>query len=170
MQTRTPGIAYPPLPLPETGRDDDMAAFQAWLQQAIPLAGELGITQMRREGGCLKWTLALAPSLNDKGTGFGGALAAQTTLAGWCWLTLWLRRRGLARSVVVAEASQRFVAPVAADYRLACSPTDNAAGAALAESLRTRGKGRITLRQTVYSGETRCLEASGRYVVLPAGN
>lgn len=167
---RTPGIAYPPLPLPETGRDDDMATFQDWLQKAIPLAGELGITDMRREGDCLHWSLALAPGLNDKGTGFGGALAAQTTLAGWCWLTLWLRRRGLARSVVVAEASQRFVAPVTADYRLACFPADAAAGAALAQSLRAGGKGRITLRQTVFSGDTCCLDASGRYVVLPAEN
>ncbi|MDN6180494.1 MAG: thioesterase domain-containing protein [Halomonas subglaciescola] len=166
MTLRAPGAAYPALDLPQG--DDDLAAFQAWLYNAIPLAGELGITAMHWQGERLVWELAVAPSLNDKGTGFGGALAAQTTLAGWCWLTLWLRRRGVARSVVIAESSQRFLAPVTGDYRLECGPTEAQATASLSDYLRTRGKGRITLTQTVDCGATRCLEASGRYVVLPA--
>ncbi|WP_017429911.1 YiiD C-terminal domain-containing protein [Vreelandella jeotgali] len=168
MAERMPGIAYPPPPLPEPGGDDDLTAFQTWLEEAIPMAGELGIKAMHHQDEQLEWALALAPSLNDKGTGFGGALAAQTTLAGWCWLTLWLRRRGLVRSVVVAESSQRFTAPVTGDYRLTCTPADDDATRQLATSLDTRGKGQITLNQTLHCGETRCLEASGRYVVLPA--
>lgn len=169
MSLRTLGTAYPSLALP-AGKEDDLAAFQAWLHKAIPLASELGITDMHWQGERLVWTLAIAPSLNDKGTGFGGALAAQATLAGWCWLTLWLRRRGLARSVVVAEASQRFLAPVTGDYRLACGPAEDGAALGLAESLAARGKGHIALTQTVSCGTTCCLEARGRYAVLPAAN
>src|SRR5690554_7574798 len=90
---------------------------------------------MRRDGQRLVWQLALAPSLNDKGTGFGGALTAQTTLLGWCWTTLWLRRRGLARDVVVAKATQRFLAPVTGDYRLECEPEEEGGPERLAEQL-----------------------------------
>lgn len=146
-----------------------MADFLAWLGEAIPMVSSLGIREMTRDGDCLAWSLALAPSLNDKGTGFGGALAAQTTLLGWCWTTLWLRRRGLARDVVVAEATQRFLAPVTGDYRLTCEPEAGDGPSILAERLAQRGKGRIALVQRLWCGDTLCLEARGDYAVLPAG-
>ncbi|SDN60499.1 YiiD C-terminal domain-containing protein [Vreelandella arcis] len=165
--TRQVGVPHPRLPLPEG--QDDLVAFQQWLGEAIPMVGALGITQMARQGDVLTWQLALAPSLNDKGTGFGGALTAQTTLQGWCWVTLWLRERGLARDVVVAEASQRFHAPVTGDYRLVCAPRDPQGPDILAEKLTERGKGRITLDQRLYCGDKLCLDATGSYAVLPEG-
>lgn len=146
-----------------------MADFLAWLGEAIPMVSSLGIREMTRDGDCLAWSLSLAPSLNDKGTGFGGALAAQTTLLGWCWTTLWLRRRGLARDVVVAEATQRFLAPVTGDYCLTCEPEAGDGPSILAGRLAQRGKGRIALVQRLWCGDTLCLEARGDYAVLPAG-
>lgn len=146
-----------------------MGTFLTWLGEAIPMVSSLGIRAMYREEGKLSWDLDLAPSLNDKGTGFGGALAAQTTLLGWCWTTLWLRRHGLVRDVVVAEATQRFLAPVTGAYRLVCMPATEDATARLAERLELRGKGRISLRQQLWCDDTLCLEARGDYAVLPAG-
>ena len=160
------GKPHPRLPLPAEGREDDPQRFLAWLGEAIPLVEHLGIREMRRDGQRLVWQLALAPSLNDKGTGFGGALTAQTTLLGWCWTTLWLRRRGLARDVVVAEASQRFLAPVTGDYRLECTPEEEGGPARLVDQLAEKGRGRILLRQRLWCGETLCLEARGDYAVL----
>lgn len=168
-QPRQPGVPYPRLPLPET--QEDLAAFQRWLGEAIPMVGALGIQGMTqstaREGEALMWQLALSPNLNDKGTGFGGALTAQTTLQGWCWVTLWLRAQGRAQDVVVAEASQRFLAPVTSDYRIICAPSDSQGPEQLAEKLNARGRGSIALTQQLYCGDTLCLEASGRYAVLP---
>lgn len=160
------GTPYPPLALPAAGSEDDPVAFLAWLKDAIPLAGSLGISEMQREGERLSWTLALVPSLNDKGTGFGGALAAQTTLLGWCWVTLWLRRHGMARDVVVAEASQRFLAPVTGDYRLCCTSGSVDGPSQLGRQLNERGRGRIQLIQQLWCGDTLCLEATGSYAVL----
>ncbi|MFG6667948.1 YiiD C-terminal domain-containing protein [Halomonas sp. HNIBRBA4712] len=164
--SRKPGTAHPRLPLPEKGQDD-LDAFQRWLEEAIPMVAALGLQKMSQSNDHLAWELALAPSLNDKGTGFGGALTAQTTLLGWCWVTLWLRKRGLARDVVVAEASQRFLAPVTDDYRLVCQPADPNGPEALAARLESRGKGRIALVQTLYCRDVVCLEATGTYAVLP---
>jgi len=163
------GVPHPRPPLPAAGSEDDMTAFLAWLGEAIPMVPALGIREMTRDGDGLAWSLSLTPSLNDKGTGFGGALAAQTTLLGWCWTTLWLRRHGLARDVVVAEASQRFLAPVTGDYRLTCEPEAADGPEALAERLAQRGKGRIALVQRLWCGDTLCLEARGDYAVLPDG-
>lgn len=162
---RQAGVSYPRLPLAEGA--DDLVAFQQWLGEAIPMVGALGITQMVRQGDTLTWQLALQPSLNDKGTGFGGALTAQTTLQGWCWVTLWLREQGRAQDVVVAEASQRFHAPVTGDYRLVCTPSEPQGPDALNSKLNERGRGRITLEQKLYCGDTLCLDATGSYVVLP---
>lgn len=164
--SRKPGVPYPRLALPE-GRPEDLVAFQQWLSDAIPMVSVLGINEVTREGDALTWQLALAPNLNDKGTGFGGALTAQTTLQGWCWVTLWLRERGIARDVVVAEATQRFLAPITGDYRLVCTPAEPAAPTQLASKLAERGKGRIALIHQLYCGDTLCLEASGSYAVLP---
>ncbi|MBA2779474.1 YiiD C-terminal domain-containing protein [Billgrantia kenyensis] len=162
------GIPHPRLPLPEPGRRDEPQAFLDWLAEAIPMVEQLGIREMRWEGESLVWELALAPNLNDKGTGFGGALTAQTTLLGWCWTTLWLRQRGYARDVVVAEASQRFLAPVTGDYRIACAPDQPQGPKGLAERLETRGRGRISLAQRLWCDDALCLEARGDYAVLPA--
>lgn len=160
------GIPHPRLPLPAPGQDDDPARFLAWLGEAIPLVGHLGIRRMTRDDRELTWELELAPSLNDKGTGFGGALTAQATLLGWCWTTLWLRRHSLARDVVVAEASQRFLAPVTGDYRMVCFPEREEGPVSLAEQLAARGRGRIALVQQLRCGDTLCLEARGDYAVL----
>ncbi|MBZ5486363.1 YiiD C-terminal domain-containing protein [Halomonas aquamarina] len=161
---RKPGVPHPRLPLPE-GRED-LAAFHAWLGDAIPMVGALGIESMSMHNHALTWQLALRPNLNDKGTGFGGALSAQTTLQGWCWVTLWLRGQGLARDVVVAEATQRFLAPVNGDYRLVCTPSEGEGIEQLSQALAERGKGRIALTQKLYCGDAFCLEAHGSYAVL----
>jgi thioesterase domain-containing protein len=163
---RQPGVPHARLPLPD-GQPENLAVFQQWLSDAIPMVSALGISEMTRQGDALTWQLALASSLNDKGTGFGGALTAQTTLQGWCWVTLWLRERGIARDVVVAEASQRFLAPVTGDYRLVCQPAEPEGPAQLANKFEERGKGRIALTHQLYCGETLCLEANGNYAVLP---
>ena len=164
--SRQPGVPHPRLALPEN-QPEDLVAFQQWLSDAIPMVSALGISEMTRQGEALTWQLALEPNLNDKGTGFGGALTAQTTLQGWCWSTLWLRERGLAWDVVGGEARQRFLAPVTGDYRLICTPAELEGPAQLASKLAERGKGRIALTQKLYCGETLCLEARGSYAVLP---
>lgn len=165
---RAPGRPHPRLPLPSPGREEDLERFLAWLGEAIPMVPHLGIRRMAWQEDALIWELALAPNLNDKGTGFGGALGAQVTLLGWCWTTLWLRRRGLARDVVVAEASQRFLAPVTGDYRLECRPEREDGPALLDDRLAARGRGRIALEQRLWCGDTLCLQARGDYAVLAA--
>lgn len=160
------GVPHPHLPLPE--QSDELAAFQHWLGEAIPLVDHLGLKEMHWQGDTLIWELQISPNLNDKGTGFGGSLAAQTTLIGWCWTTLWLRARGRLQDVVVAKASQRFLAPVTHDYRLECAPRDNDASDRLNDRLQGHGKGRIALIQRLYTGDMLCLEAEGDYAVLSA--
>ncbi|MEC9484159.1 MAG: YiiD C-terminal domain-containing protein [Halomonas sp.] len=171
---RQPGVPFPRLPLPGVdsceGQGEDLETFSRWLTEAIPLVGHLGLKRMYWQGDSLVWDLALSPNLNDKGTGFGGSLAAQTTLIGWCWTTLWLRAHQREQDVVVAQASQRFLAPVDGDYRLECRPRDEDGLERLESRLKTAGKGRLALVHRLYAGDVLCLEAQGEYAVLPAAS
>lgn len=160
------GTPHPRLPLPTPGREDAPDVFLDWLAEAIPMAEHLGIRSMQRDEERLIWELDLGPCLNDKGTGFGGAFAAQIALLGWCWVTLWLRRHSLDRDVVVATASQRFLAPVTGDYRLVCQPESEKGPITLSEQLASRGRGRLELNFQLWCDDTLCLEASGNYAVL----
>lgn len=189
--SRQPGEAFPPLALP-CGSDgqqgsvqmpvaEDLDQFRDWLSRAIPLAGQLGLTGIRwsdplHSQGRLDWQLALAPNLNDKGTAFGGAMSLEATLCGWSWLTLWLRARGIQRNIVVSRASQQFLSPVNAAYRMSCAPLDEQALVGVSERLLVGRRARLTLVQQLWcqteasSSPVVCFEAQGDYVVLaPAG-
>ena len=170
---RHPGVPFPRLPLPSAqpsgaGKGESLETFRQWLGEAIPLVGHLGLKRMYWQGDSLVWDLALSPNLNDKGTGFGGSLTAQTTLIGWCWTTLWLRAQLREQDVVVAQASQRFLAPVTGDYRLKCRPRQVDGPEQLQARLASAGKGRLALVQQIYLDDVLCLEAEGDYAVLPA--
>lgn len=163
---RRPGVMHPRLPLPEASDGDDLEGFLAWLREAIPQVAHYGIHSPAWDATTLHWQVALDANLNDKGTGFGGALAGETTLLGWCWTTLWLRARGRAQDVVIAEGQQRFLAPVTTDYHMQCFPLEADGIARLDTALTEKGRGRIKLVQRVYCGDTLCMEAQGSYAVL----
>ena len=169
MAGREPGTAYPPLALPEPGQHDDLLLFQQWLETAIPMAGCFGMQRLYWQDATLLCDVHLAPNLNDKGTGFGGSLTAQSTLLGWCWATLWLRARGFRRNVVIAEATQRFLAPVTADYRLSCRVAAAEEPTRFAAHLNAHGKARVQLVQHIHVDDRLCFEAVGDYAALPVG-
>ncbi|WP_331460591.1 YiiD C-terminal domain-containing protein [Halomonas sp. IOP_31] len=169
MAGREPGTAYPSLALPEPGQQDDLLLFQQWLETAIPMAGRFGMQRLYWQDATLLCDVHLAPNLNDKGTGFGGSLMAQSTLLGWCWTTLWLRARGFRRDVVIAEATQRFLAPVTADYRLSCRAAEPEEPTRFAAQLDAHGKGRIKLVQQIHVDDRLCFEAIGDYAARPVG-
>ena len=72
----------------------DPGAFLQWLKESIPLAAAMQIEALQFDGQQLEMRVPLAANVNDKGTGFGGSIAALATLAGWSLTTLYLRRQG----------------------------------------------------------------------------
>lgn len=81
MSRREAGIPHPRLPLPQPGQRDDPQAFLTWLKAAIPAIEHLGIRQLQWQDSQLVAELALAPNLNDKGTG----LVVPLRLRLFCW-------------------------------------------------------------------------------------
>lgn len=144
----------------------DAQEFLAWLKPKIPLLEHLGIERLDWDGRALAIPTPLAPNVNDKGTGFGGSQAAIATVAGWCLTTLCLKERGLECDVVIADSHLRYLSPVTGDFITRVSLADTATADGLAERVRERGKGKVSLMVEVICAERVCMKLEGIYVAI----
>jgi thioesterase domain-containing protein len=144
----------------------DPVAFLHWLHDSIPLTAAMQIDQLRFDGERLELAAPLAPNINDKGTGFGGSIAALATLAGWCLTTLYLRRQGLDCDVVIAQSSMSYQAPVTAGFSARVQLPQAPACEHLLARIAERGRGRLDLCVDVVCDEQVVFSLQGRYVAI----
>lgn len=141
-------------------------AFLARLKREIPLTCHMGLSTPNWNGQQLQMPAALAPNVNDKGTGFGGSQVALATLCGWSITTLWLEEAGIKASVVVKESQVEYLKPVTGDFVV---ETELPSQAVLDEALsryRDRGRTRLNLEVRVRQGEKVALRLQGQYVAF----
>lgn len=144
----------------------DPDKFLAWLHQAIPLTSAMQIERLVYDGRHLELHAPLAPNVNDKGTGFGGSIAALATLAGWCLTTLYLREQGLDCDVVIADSHLSYTAPVKAALCARVVLPDAEQCQHLLDRLTQRGRGRLELHVDLISGDDVAMTLDGRYVAI----
>ncbi|MFW5816332.1 MAG: YiiD C-terminal domain-containing protein [Wenzhouxiangella sp.] len=152
----------------------DPHAERAWLEpllrERIPLAGVMALEIARLDAAGIGLDFPLAPSVNDKGSAFGGALASAMILAGWSLPRLLLRRRALTAELVIGRCELRFLKPVLGAYSAVCDWPDPARQLAFLDGTRTRAKGRLDLdARIVYDGEV-AATLQARYAALVAKN
>ncbi len=153
-------------PEPETVFATERDWLESTLRDRIALAGFMDLRVNRLDETGIRLDFPLPPSINDKGTGFGGALASAMILAGWSLPRLALRRHGLAAELVIGRCQLRFTAPVRSAYSACCDwPADEALESFLTAT-RGEGKGRLDLavRIETEGGVAATLEA--RYAAL----
>ncbi|SEI72157.1 thioesterase domain-containing protein, putative [Allopseudospirillum japonicum] len=141
-------------------------AFLADTCRKIPLVQHLGIQSLDFNEQALQMKLALAPLINDKGTGFGGGMNALVTLAGWMWVTLTLEEAGLVRPVVVKSNQSDFLAPITQDFELICRPQTGYTASKLIEQVKAGTKAGISLRADLQCAQKTALTYQGDYRVL----
>lgn len=140
--------------------------FLPWLKQSIPLADHLGIQELRWQGQQLVFDLALAPIVNDKGTGFGGGIAGLATLLGWCYVTLLLDEAQQRCPVVVKDSSNAFTAPITADFVMCCQSLDKKSVEDFLQQFSTKGRARLKLKVWVEQQGVSAFSYEGTYVAL----
>jgi thioesterase domain-containing protein len=115
--------------------------------------------------------LPLGPSINDKGTAFGGALASAMILAGWSLPRLILRRRGIAADLVIGRCEIRFLAPVAGAYTAFCRWPSNDQVQSFLDRLGDCGKGSLLLEPELRADGQLAATLSAKYAALtkPSG-
>ncbi|WP_372742417.1 YiiD C-terminal domain-containing protein [Neptunomonas sp.] len=140
--------------------------FLQWLKTQIPLLNHMGLGDLEFDGCKLRLPAALAPNINDKGTGFGGSLATLATISGWCLTTLLLRDRSLDCDVMIRDCEMRYLAPVNGDfYAEVTLPGADQVDGFLAR-LKEKGRARLALEVSVIQQGTKALAMQGNYVAV----
>lgn len=140
--------------------------FLPWLKKTIPLTEHLGIQSLRWEGEQLVFDLALAPLVNDKGTGFGGGLAGLATLLGWCYVTLLLDETQQPCPVVVRDSSNAFTAPITKDFVMRCEVIEEQAVEVFLQEFAVKRRARLKLKVWVEQQGVSAFSYEGTYVAL----
>lgn len=136
------------------------------LTRKIPLGGNMQLAISRLDDHGIELRAPLAPSVNDKGTAFGGALVSQMILAGWSLPRLLLRRAGLEVDLVIGRCEVRFLKPVSGDFRVRCEWPEAASIKAFIEQLRSRGRGKLALAPECLADSEVAATLAARYAAL----
>ncbi len=141
-------------------------AFKERLHQQIPLTQHMGFERLVYDGQSLAIHAALAPNVNDKGTGFAGALSATATLCGWSLITLSLEDEPRDYDVVIRDSRLEYLRPVTADFAAVARLPDGATLEAFRQRLREKGKARLDLDVEIRDRGEVALRLQGAYVAL----
>ncbi|MBD2859232.1 YiiD C-terminal domain-containing protein [Spongiibacter sp. KMU-158] len=137
-----------------------------FVHQYLPTAVHMQISVQGYDSQSLKLHAPLAPSINDKGTAFGGSIYVVAVMA--CWGMVYLRcvEEGLEPDIVVAKADIEYLKPVNGDIVAQSVPAPEADWKVFFEKFAERGRAKMELRsEVVINGEV-AARFSGLYAIL----
>ncbi|WP_290700766.1 YiiD C-terminal domain-containing protein [Amphritea sp.] len=140
--------------------------FIDWLKGQIPLINHMGFEEPAYDGRSLTLSAALAPNVNDKGTGFGGSLATLATLCGWAMVTLYLKEQGRDCDVMIRDSQLKYLAPVTGDFSAITVLPEQAELDTFISYMDNKGRGRLNLEVEVRQGDKVAMTLSGAYVAV----
>lgn len=148
------------------------AQHQLWCQQlndtwqrTIPLSQYMQLSIASFDGNELRCEAPLTPNINLHHTMFAGSIYSLATLTGWGMLYLQLQAMGLNGDQVLADATIRYLRPVAEQPQARCA-LQQCSGAL--EMLAEGRKAVQLIKVQVLSAGELAVEFTGRYAVLPA--
>lgn len=151
---------------PSVNSSENADLFLQWLKTQIPLLNHMGLGDLEFDGSKLLLPAALAPNVNDKGTGFGGSLATLATISGWCLTTLLLRNQSLDCDVMIRDCEMRYLAPVKGDFHAEVSLPDTDKVDGFLVRLEEKGRARLALDVSVIHNGEKALTMQGNYVAI----
>ena len=154
----------------DAAQADETAWLAEVLTRRIPLGGAMQLSIARLDDEGIELHAPLAPNINDKGTGFGGALVAQMILAGWALPRLLLRRAGVPADLVIGRCEVRFLSPVTTEFSVRCAWPEPALRAKFVEQVRCRGRGKLELAPECMADDAVAATLSARYAALGRGD
>lgn len=137
-----------------------------YLNRHVPLFRAMQARLERCDETGVALTAPLEPNVNDKGTAFGGSMAAIAALTGWATTTLTLREHGETAEIVITDSTLKFLRPVQEAIVAACVPPEAAAVERFIHRYRQRGKARWTVEVIIHAGGEPAVTFSGQYGVF----
>ena len=125
----------------------ELQAAERFFHEQIPLTRAMGLRVLSDDACGFTVEAPVALNYNHLHTAFGGSINAVATLAGYGFV--WLRLRGEAAHLVIADSSIRFLRPVREVIRATCSQPAADELDRFVSAVRGREKARITLHVRV---------------------
>ncbi|PSV09516.1 bifunctional GNAT family N-acetyltransferase/hotdog fold thioesterase [Photobacterium leiognathi] len=152
-------------PLNEVVRHPDWChELQTLWQQQIPISDKMGIKINQYTGYRFEVSALFNANLNPNEFMFAGSIFTMATLAGWGFIWLLLKERGLEGNIVLVDSHIRYSSPVT-ERPKAVSTVENLRGDI--DRLAKGRKGRISIDVNVYSGTNIASSFTGTYLILP---
>ena len=137
-----------------------------YLNRHVPLFRAMQAQIQRCDAAGLALTAPLEPNVNDKGTAFGGSMAAIAALTGWTMTTLALREHGESAEIVIIDSHLKFLRPVREGIVAECVLPEPAMVEQFIHRYRERGKARWTVEVVIGAGGEPAMTFKGQYGVF----
>jgi thioesterase domain-containing protein len=144
----------------------DLEQELIYIQRHIPITAHLGVDISLFDGDKIIVTAPLESNKNLHGTAFGGSQAAIGILTGWALIYLKLKQLGINNDLVIQKSTYDFKKPVTAGFTATCSFPSKDELSLFLNTLKEKGKARITLIAEIESELVQCGRHEGLYVVF----
>lgn len=146
----------------------DIQRLQVEFSSHIPLTQAIGVKVSEAGPAMVRLQAPLGPNINDKGTAFGGSIAAVMTLAGWGLVWLHLRRQDMAADLVIHKQESEFLKPLHDDLDIRARLADPNALEEVDRRYQRGRRARVELLIDAVDGNGEPVaRMTARYVVLP---
>ncbi len=137
-----------------------------YLNRHVPLFRAMQAQIQRCDAAGLALTAPLEPNVNDKGTAFGGSMAAIAALTGWTMTTLILRNHGESAEIVIIDSHLKFLRPVREGIVAECVLPEPATAEQFIHRYQERGKARWTVEVVICADGEPAMTFKGQYGVF----
>lgn len=137
--------------------------LEDYIREHIPVGRFMEISVERLDESGIVLQAPLAPSVNDKGSAFGGSLFSLAVLTGWGFTFSLLRREGLEVDVVVQKSEIRFLSQATGPIRADCDLPEFGKAEEFIASVKRGEKGRWDLEIGISHNGERCATMTARY-------
>ena len=139
-------------------------AYTEYLHRHIPLTAAMQLRVLRSGAGSIELAAPLAPNRNHRGTAFGGSLVTLGIASGWALLQRSLSEAGIEARIVVQKSECEYLLPVEQEFVSSSSLPEE--WPQFLDTLRKRGRARITVHSTLRSAGQDVVRHSGTFVAL----
>ncbi|MFP8965485.1 YiiD C-terminal domain-containing protein [Pokkaliibacter sp. CJK22405] len=132
---------------------------------SIPLTAAMQLEPLVLSERDLSLCAPIEPNVNDKGTGFGGALASVATLAGWALVSVLAERvEPGAFEVVVHKSNLEYQKPVRSSFTAKVGLPEESELDSFEQKLKERGKAALNLMVHLIADDGIAMLLTGRFV------
>lgn len=140
--------------------------LQRYLHQHIPLSAAMQVSVLEINQQTLTLAAPLAPNINHQETVFGGSASTLAILSAWSLLHTRLAEEGIASRLVIQRNEMAYLKPMTKDFTATAELVDQDDWATFLQTLRRKGKARISVEASLSCDQIMAGKFSGDFVAL----